>query len=166
MYEHVPDHARKPRTTKEIALNPVTISIYPDGTVTANCEIQKTHIVAINKHLDVMTAALCTVNDESFISLWNEFAGRNNWMKLKSLNKILKTKVSSARKDFPEIEQWRTILRGMEMHPFFSGKTGQYTRPKAMTLFFKSRYFEFYDDADSEPLMTPTESILDKWRSM
>lgn len=132
----------------------ITLQFHIDGTVSTSSPLTKEMIKSIME-LHVPKDGFL----EEFKNLWNEYATRNNWRTIKEINKDLKSRITKARKDYSTLEQWKVILRGMEADPFFSGKSGVYDRPKPLTLFYKSRYFEFYE-AGMDVKVSKVDAIL------
>jgi hypothetical protein len=100
---------------------------------------------------------------DSLVNLWNTAAARNCWRKVAKVNPKLRSEIIKARKHFPNIDDWKLVIKGMEMDSFFSGSTGQYS-PKILTLFFKQRYFEFYDAATIE--VKKKDIVPDEWYNL
>lgn len=100
---------------------------------------------------------------EDFIRIWNTVAERNpEWRKVKDSNKDIKRRFTSVVKDFPKIEDWELIIEGMEADPFFSGRDGNYDRPKPLTLFMKRRWEDFYETG-KEARDKPKEQSIDEF---
>lgn len=82
----------------------------------------------------------------TFVDMFNAAAARNDWPQITSKNKDIKTRFLTAKKSFQLIEDWELIIKTMEDDEFYSGKSGIYKRPCALTLFRDGRYATFYED--------------------
>lgn len=105
---------------------------------------------------------------EKFVEMYNAAALRNPlWIALTDRNKDVNKRFLTARKLYPTIEEWEVIIGAMEKDPFYSGKSGIYDRPKALTLFRDQRFNEFYEagiHAKNGPKKETIDDILDDFR--
>lgn len=133
----------------------VVITMSPDGNITTSHTLSDDQKATLKAFLKIKRVNTRVSFNDQFTAIWNEYAKRNNWRSIKVLNKDLADRLLKASKHYPTIEDWKIILRGMEADPFFSGKSGVYDRPKPLTLFYKNRFFEFYEagnDMDVAPV--------------
>lgn len=103
-----------------------------------------------------------------FVALWNSYAEKNGWRLITEKNKDAHKRFSVAVKTFPKADDWKIIIEAMERDQFYSGKSGIYTNPCALTLFRDSRYCSFYEagtiNRDKQP--QTVDSILDHFRDL
>lgn len=133
----------------------VVITMSQDGTITSSHTLSDEQKGALKAFLKVSRVNTRVSFNDQFTAIWNDFAKRNNWRPIRVLNKDLSDRLLKASKHYPTIEDWKIILTGMEADPFFSGKSGVYDRPKPLTLFYKNRFFEFYEagsDVEAAPV--------------
>lgn len=134
----------------------VVITMSPDGTIASSHTLSDEQKLSLKAFLKIKRGNTNGSFNDQFTTIWNEYAKRNNWRPIKTLNKDISDRLSKAAKHYPSIEDWKVILRGMEADPFFSGKSGVYDRPKPLTLFYKNRYFEFHE-AGSDMEVAPVD---------
>lgn len=101
-------------------------------------------------------------NVENLIELYNQYAEKNHWQKCRSITSEIKRYGQAAIKKLPLKEDWVLVFQGWESDPFFSGKSGVYDRIKIRTMFFKTRYMEFYEDGLAL-LEAPKKQTTEEW---
>lgn len=86
------------------------------------------------------------ITPAQIVALYNEYAEKNKWVKVRVIGEALKRTLSIAAKELPEASQWELVLNGLRMDSFFSGSSSDY-KTSIETLTRKSRYIEFYNKA-------------------
>lgn len=111
------------------------------------------------------------ISPDSVVKIYNTYANKNGWQQCQKLPETLRRTLLRATKQFPEANQWHTIMKGWESDKFFSGKDAGYDyRPKIRTMLYRSRYEEFYENGmslgdDSRPA-SKVDAIIDEFRSL
>jgi hypothetical protein len=116
----------------------------------------------------IFLPAPCEIRWSEFIELFNEYASKNKWRLITDKNKEVRKRFDAAKKTFPKLDDWKIIIEAMEKDPFYSGKSGIYTNPCALTLFRDSRYCTFYEAGTINKGTGPEtiDSILDDFRNI
>jgi hypothetical protein len=86
-----------------------------------------------------------TITPAEVIEIWNFMARANGWSQVRVLSDDLKKKIQKATKLLPTKDHWHDCIDGLLLDPFFSGKNSDY-KTNIMTLFFKERYAQFYNE--------------------
>lgn len=116
--------------------------------ITTEAQLGATHKDIPGSILDNLFSALNTTKQISveklkwgdFVSMWNEYAEKNQWRRILATNRAIQSSFNLATKDFPTLPEWKTILDGVVADKFFGS-----IEMKASILFTKKRYFEFYE---------------------
>lgn len=125
-------------------------------------EMNKAQIKRLIKELtELVTDTKIEVTWLDFVRTWNAACESNKqWRSITEKNADIKRRFQTASKHFPKVNDWELIVKGMEAHDFFSGRSGKYDRPKPLTLFMDRRYFEFHE-AGKESLALPKKETVD-----
>lgn len=153
MYVHLPELFKSHPEISEIR-------IVPDSQMSFNLGKDQVKDLAQLLQESVTKKKKPSVTWSDFLELWSAACDRNpSWIRVTARNKDLQKRFSSASKEFTTKDEWALIIKGMENDPFFSGKSGVYDRPKALTIFYSGRYFNFYESALEINQKTPEDSI-------
>lgn len=162
MYVHLPSYFESHPDIQEIIITKAALTEHAKT-------LPKKDVKELAKELasSSKTMKKTDVTWGDFVAIWNAACDRNpEWTRVTERNKDLQKRFRSASNEFTTRQEWELIVKGMELDPFFSGKSGRYERPKAVTVFYNSRYFNFYEAAINPNKKETIDDILGDFKKI